>query len=161
MLATAEFWVLISFILFVGLLVYLKVPAKVAVMLDERAARIARELDEARRLREDAQGLLAEYQRKRRDAEKEAEAIVAQAREEAEAFAVETRQKLSEMIERRARIAEEKIAQAEVQAVKEVRSAAADLAIAAATRLIAEEVQGETADRLVEASIADLKNRLN
>ena len=161
MLATAEFWVLISFILFVGLLVYLKVPAKVAVMLDERAARIARELDEARRLREEAQGLLAEYQRKRRDAEKEAEAIVAQAREEAEAFAVETRQKLSEMIERRARIAEEKIAQAEVQAVKEVRSAAADLAIAAATRLIAEEVQGETADRLVEASIADLKNRLN
>lgn len=161
MLATPEFWVLVSFILFIGLLVYLKVPAKVAAMLDERAARIARELDEARRLREEAQGLLAEYQRKRRDAEKEAEAIIAQAREEAEAFAVETRQRLSEMLERRVRIAEEKIAQAEVQAVKEVRSAAADLAVAAATRLIAEEVQGETADRLVEASIADLKNRLN
>ena len=73
MLATPEFWVLISFILFIGLLVYLKVPAKVATMLDERAARIAKELDEARRLREEAQGLLAEYQRKRRDAEKEAE----------------------------------------------------------------------------------------
>ena len=161
MLATPEFWVLISFILFIGLLVYLKVPAKVAVMLDERAARIARELDEARRLREEAQGLLAEYQRKRRDAEKEAEAIVDQAREEAEAFAVETRQKLTEMLERRVRIAEEKIAQAEVQAVKEVRSAAADMAIAAATRIIADEVQGERADQLVEASIADLKNRLN
>lgn len=161
MLATPEFWVLISFILFIGLLIYLKVPAKVAAMLDERASRIAKELDEARRLREEAQGLLAEYQRKRRDAEKEAEAIVAQAREEAEVFAVETRQKFSEMIERRARIAEEKIAQAEVQAVKEVRSAAADLAVAAATRIIAEEVQGERAEKLVEASIADLKNRLN
>jgi F-type H+-transporting ATPase subunit b len=161
MLATPEFWVLISFILFIGLLVYLKVPAKVATMLDERAARIAKELDEARRLREEAQGLLAEYQRKRRDAEKEAEAIIAQAREEAEVFAVETRQKFSEMIERRVRIAEEKIAQAEVQAVKDVRSAAADLAIAAATRIIAEDVQGERADQLVEASIADLKNRLN
>jgi F-type H+-transporting ATPase subunit b len=161
MLATPEFWVLISFILFIGLLVYLKVPAKLAVMLDERASRIAKELDEARRLREEAQGLLAEYQRKRRDAEKEAEAIVAQAREEAEVFAVETRQKLSEMLERRVRIAEEKIAQAEVQAIKEVRSAAADLAVAAATRIIAEEVQGERAEKLVEASIADLKNRLN
>ena len=161
MLATPEFWVLISFIIFVGLLIYLKVPSKVAAILDERAARIARELDEARRLREEAQGLLAEYQRKRRDAEKEAEAIAVQAREEAEAFAVETRQKLTEMLERRVRIAEEKIAQAEVQAVKEVRAAAADLAIAAATRIIAEEVQGETADQLVEASIADLRNRLN
>lgn len=161
MLATPEFWVLISFILFMGLLVYLKVPAKVAAMLDERAARIARELDEARRLREEAQGLLAEYQRKRRDAEKEAEAIAIQAREEAEAFAVETRQKLTEMLERRVRIAEEKIAQAEVQAVKEVRAAAADLAIATATRIIADEVQGETADQLVDASIADLRNRLN
>jgi F-type H+-transporting ATPase subunit b len=161
MLATPEFWVLISFILFIGLLVYLKVPAKLAAMLDDRASRIAKELDEARRLREEAQGLLAEYQRKRRDAEKEAEAIVAQAREEAEVFAVETRQKLSEMLERRVRIAEEKIAQAEVQAVKEVRSAAADLAVAAATRIIAEEVQGERAEKLVEASIADLKNRLN
>ena len=161
MLATPEFWVLISFIIFVGLLIYLKVPSKVAAILDERAARIATELDEARRLREEAQGLLAEYQRKRRDAEKEAEAIAVQAREEAEAFAVETRQKLTEMLERRVRIAEEKIAQAEVQAVKEVRAAAADLAIAAATRIIAEEVQGETADHLVEASIADLRNRLN
>jgi F-type H+-transporting ATPase subunit b len=161
MLATPEFWVLASFVLFIGLLVYLKVPGKVAALLDERAARIAKELDEARKLREEAQGLLADYERKRRDAEKEAEAIIAQAREEAEVFAVETRQKLAETIERRGRLAEEKIAQAEVQAVKEVRAAAAELAIAAATRIIAGEVQGAKADQLVDDSIASLKDRLH
>jgi F-type H+-transporting ATPase subunit b len=161
MLATPEFWVLVSFVLFIGLIVYLKVPGKVTAMLDERAERISRELDEARKLREEAQELLADYERKRRDADKEAEAIIAQAREEAEAFAVETRQKLVEMVERRGNMAEEKIAQAEAQAVKEVRAAAAELAIAAATRIISDEVQGARADQLVDASIADLKDRLH
>jgi F-type H+-transporting ATPase subunit b len=161
MLATPEFWVLVSFVLFIGLLVYVKVPGKVTAMLDERAARISKELDEARKLREEAQGLLADYERKRRDAEKEAEAIIAQAREEAEAFAVETRQKFAETIERRGQIAEDKIAQAEAQAVKEVRAAAADLAVAAATRIIAREVQGAKADQLVDGSIAALKGRLH
>ena len=161
MLATPEFWVLVSFVLFIGLIVYLKVPGKVTAMLDERAERISRELDEARKLREEAQGLLADYERKRRDADKEAEAIIAQAREEADAYAVETRQKLAEMIERRGHMAEEKIAQAEAQAVKEVRAAAAELAIAAATRIISDEVQGARADQLVDASIADLKDRLH
>ena len=161
MLATPEFWVLVSFVLFIGLIVYLKVPGKVTAMLDERAERISRELDEARKLREEAQELLADYERKRRDADKEAEAIIAQAREEAEAFAVETRQKLVEMVERRGHMAEEKIAQAEAQAVKEVRAAAAELAIAAATRIISDEVQGARADQLVDASIADLKDRLH
>ena len=161
MLATPEFWVLVSFVLFIGLIVYLKVPGKVTAMLDERAERISRELDEARKLREEAQGLLADYERKRRDADKEAEAIIAQAREEAKAFAVETRQKLVEMVERRGNMAEEKIAQAEAQAVKEVRAAAAELAIAAATRIISDEVQGARADQLVDASIADLKDRLH
>jgi F-type H+-transporting ATPase subunit b len=161
MLATPEFWVLVSFVLFVGLLVYLKVPDRLATALDERAARISKELDEARQLREEAQALLAEYERKRRDAEKEAEAIIIQAREEAEAFAAETRHKLTETVERRGRLAEEKIAQAEAQAVKEVRAAAAELAIAAATRMIAEQVQGAKADQLVDSSIAALKGRLH
>jgi F-type H+-transporting ATPase subunit b len=161
MLATPEFWVLVSFLLFIGLLVYLGIPGKLAVMLDARAARIASELDEARKLREEAQGLLADYERKRRDAEKEAEAILAQARVEAEAFVVETRQKLAETIERRGWMAEQKIAQAEVEAVKEVRAAAAELAIAAATRIIADEVQGAKADQLVDSSIANLKDRLH
>lgn len=161
MLATPEFWVLVSFVLFMGLLVYLKVPGKVAAMLDDRAARISKELDEARKLREEAQALLAEYERKRRDAESEAEAIIVQAREEAEAFAAETRRKLTDTVERRGRQAEDKIAQAEAQAIKEVRAAAAELAIAAATRLIAEEVKGAKAAKLVDASIAALKDRLH
>ena len=161
MLATPEFWVLVSFVLFIGLIVYLKVPGKVTAMLDERAERISRELDEARKLREEAQGLLAEYERKRRDADKEAEAIIAQAREEAEVFAVETRQKRAETSERRGHMAEEKIAQAGAQASTEVRAAAAELAIAAATRIISDEVQGAKADQLVDASIADLKDRLH
>jgi F-type H+-transporting ATPase subunit b len=161
MLATPEFWVLVSFVLFVGLLVYLKVPHRLAKALDERAERISKELDEARKLRDEAQALLAEYERKRRDAEKEAEAIIIQAREEAEAFAAETRHKLTETVERRGRLAEEKIAQAEAQAIKEVRAAAAELAIAAATRMIAEQVQGAKADQLVDSSIAALKGRLH
>jgi F-type H+-transporting ATPase subunit b len=161
MLATPEFWVLVSFVLFMGLLVYLKVPGKVAAMLDDRAARISKELDEARKLREEAQALLAEYERKRRDAESEAEAIIVQAREAAEAFAAETRRKLTDTVERRGRQAEDKIAQAEAQAIKEVRAAAAELAIAAATRLIAEEVKGDKAAKLVDASIAALKDRLH
>jgi F-type H+-transporting ATPase subunit b len=161
MLATSDFWVLVSFVLFVGLLVYLKVPNRLAKALDERAERISKELDEARKLRDEAQALLAEYERKRRDAEKEAEAIIIQAREEAEAFAAETRHKLTETVERRGRLAEEKIAQAEAQAVKEVRAAAAELAIAAATRMIAEQVQGAKADQLVDSSIAALKGRLH
>ena len=161
MLATPEFWVLVSFLLFIGLLVYLKVPGKVGVMLDERAVRISKELDEARKLREEAQGLLADYERRRRDADKEAEAIIAQAREEAGIFAAETREKLGETIERRGRMAEEKIAQAEAQAIKEVQAAAAEIAIAAAARIIAEEVQGEKADQLVDDSIASLKSKLH
>jgi F-type H+-transporting ATPase subunit b len=161
MLATPEFWVLVSFVLFIGLLVYVKIPGKVGTMLDERARRIAKELEEARNLRDEAQALLAEYDRKRRDAEKEAEAIIVQAREEAEAFAVETRHKLTETVERRGRLAEEKIAQAEAQAVKEVRAAAADLAIAAARQMIAEEMQGARAAKLVDASIAELKDKLH
>jgi F-type H+-transporting ATPase subunit b len=161
MLATPEFWVLVSFVLFMGLLVYLKVPGRVTALLDERAERISKELDEARKLREEAQGLLAEYERKRRDADKEAEAIIAQAREEAKAFAVETRQKLTETVERRGRLAEDKIAQAEAQAIKEVQAAATDLAVAAAARIIAEEVHGAKADELVDTSIAGLKDRLH
>lgn len=161
MLATPEFWVLVSFLLFIGLLVYLGIPGKVAAMLDERAARIASELDEARKLREEAQGLLADYERKRRDAEKEAEAILAQARVEAEAFIVETRQKLAETLERRGRMAEQKIAQAEAQAIKDVRTIATDMAVAAASGLLKDAVKGAKGEALVAESIEAVKGRLN
>ena len=97
-LATAEFWVAVSFVGFVGVVIYFKAPAMIAKALDERAERIKAELDEAQRLREEAQALLAEYQRKRRDAETEAEEIITLAREEADRYSKETRATLDEPI---------------------------------------------------------------
>ena len=157
----AETWVAVAFLLFVALLIYLKAPAKIAAMLDERSARIAKELAEAKKLREEAQALLDEYKKKRVQAEKDAEDIVALARREAEAFAHETRVKLSETLERRTKQAEQKIAQAEQQAVKDVRTAATDVAISAATRLLGAAAQGAKGTKLIEESIDAVKSRLN
>ena len=161
MFGEAEFWVGVALILFFVILVYLKVPAMITGALDERASKISSELDEARKLREDAQALLSQYERKRKDAEKEAEDIVALARREAELFATESRQKMATQMERRTRLAEQKIDQAEAQALKEVRSTAADIAVAAAGSLIAKQVKGSKAALLVDESIAALKTRLN
>src|SRR5436189_3980100 len=113
MLHQAETWVAVAFVLFVALGIYLKVPAMLAKMLDERADKIGKELAEAKKLREEAQALLAEYQKKRTEAEKDAAKIVAQAKVEAEAYSVETLKKLAETIERRTKQAAQKIAQAE------------------------------------------------
>jgi F-type H+-transporting ATPase subunit b len=159
--AEAETWVLVSFILFVALLLYLKVPAMVAKMLDERAAKIAKELEEARKLREEARALLSSYEAKRAEAEKDAAEIVDLARKEAEAYAAESRRKMAEMLERRTRQAEQKIAQAEANALKEVREVATDIAIAAATGLVADAVKGPKADALIAESIAAVKSRLH
>jgi F-type H+-transporting ATPase subunit b len=161
MLSTPEFWVAVSFVLFVGLVVYMGVPGKVTAALDARSKRIADELAEANRLREEAQALLAEYQQRRKEAEAEAEGIIAQAKAEAEAFAAETRRKLGETVERRTRMAEQKISSAEAQAVKEVQSAASELAIAAAGELIAADAKGAKANKLIDESIASLKQQLN
>ncbi len=157
----AESWVLVAFLLFVALLVYLKVPAMLAKMLDERAAKISGELDDARKLRVEAEALLNEYKKKRADAELEAQAIVAHARVNAEEYAAETRRKLGESIERRTKQAEQKIAQAEAQAIKDVRNAVADIAIAAATRLTADNLKGGKGASLIAESIAAVKSRLN
>ena len=161
MLHQAETWVAVAFVLFVGLGLYLKVPAMLAKMLDERADKIGKELAEARKLREEAQVLLAEYQKKRAEAEKDAANIVAQAKVEAEFYAVETRKKLAETIERRTKQAAQKIAQAEAAAIKEVRTTATEAAIAAASRLAGEAVQGTKGGKLIDESIAAVKSRLN
>ena len=161
MLSDANFWVLISFLLFIGVLVYYKVPKMVTDALDKRAADIAKELEEARKLREEAQQILASYQRKQRDAEKEAQAIIEQAQSEAERLAVETKAAMQEQVERRTRLAEDKIGQAETQAIKEVRATASDVAVAAATRLIADKLDAGKADRLVDRSIDGLKGKLH
>jgi len=160
-LATAEFWVAVSFFGFLAVLIYYRVPAAVGKALDERAARIKGELDEAQRLREEAQALLAEYQRKRRDAEKEAEDIITLAREEAERFSAETRAALEESLARRLKATEAKIAMAETQALDEVRAAAADAAIRAAETAIAKQMTAKMQADLVAASIKDVKAKLN
>ena len=157
----AEFWVLIAFILFAGVLIWKGVPGLIAAMLDARAAAIRTELDEARRLREEAQQLLADYQRKAREAEEEAKVIIEQAQREAQTLAAETRKTLTEQVERRTRSAEEKIARAEAQAVSEVRATAVDLAVAASERILKDRVKGPAADTLTQASIRDLSSKLN
>jgi F-type H+-transporting ATPase subunit b len=161
MLRMAEFWVAVAFLAFLLILAYYKVPALIAKALDDRAAGIRKELDEARRLREEAQALLADYQRRHRNAGQEAEAIVEQARREAEAFAAETRKSLAETVERRRKQAEDKIARAEAQATEDVRAAAVDMAIAAAEKILREKAAGASGAALIDESIRAIKTRLN
>ena len=156
-----EFWVMIAFLCFMGLLAYMGVPKMLIKSLDDRADQIRRELDEARRLREEAQQLLADYQKKAREAETEAKSIIDQARVQAEAMATGMRTSLIESLERRTKQAEDKIARAEAQAVGEVRAAAVDTAIAAAERILTSRVSGATGATLVDQGIRDLKGKLN
>ena len=157
----ATFWVGAAFVLFVGILVYLKVPGMLTGVLDERAKKISDDLDQARELREEAQVLLATYQRKQRDALKEAEEIIAHAKEEAMREAEQAEKKLEESVARRQQAALNKIALAEAQAENEVRDAAIEIAIAAATAVVAQQVQGDRADALVNTAIQDLRRYLN
>ena len=155
------FWVLVSFLIFAGALLYYGVPAMVGKMLDDRADGIRRELDEARKLREQAQALLADYQRKAREAENEAKSIIDQAKREAEAMASETKKSLIESIERRSKQAEDKIARAEAHALSEVRATAVNTAMAAAEKMLKARVPGQVGDNLIDQSIKDLKGKLN
>lgn len=160
-LKTPEFWVAVSFVGFILLLVYYKIPGMVAGLLDERAEKIRNELEEAKRLREEAQAILADYQRKQRDATKEADKIIGLAKEEAEALAVETREKMKESLERRTRLAEEKIARAEEQAIADVRAAAIDVAISSAEQIIEKKMTPAASAKLINQSIEGLKGKLN
>lgn len=156
-----EYWVLVAFLIFCAMLWKAGVPGQMAKALDGRAETIRNELDEARRLREEAQALLAEYQKKQREAESEAKAIVDNARREAEALAADTRRSMAEQLERRKKMAEEKIARAEAQAIAEVRSLAVDGALAASAKILAAKTSGSTAGSLIDASIAGLQGKLN
>jgi F-type H+-transporting ATPase subunit b len=161
LLSEAEFWVAVAFVIFVGILIYVGVPKLLTNVLDDRARRVQAELDEARRLKEEAQKLLAEYQQKQRQAETEAAAIIEGARGEAERIAAEARVKMEEFVARRRKMAETKIAQAEAQAVAEVRAAAADAAVTAAEKILSESVKGKVADDLIARGISDVKAKLN
>lgn len=161
MFETDTFWALVGLILFFVVVVAVGAPRQLIGVLDSRTTRIRTELDEARRNREESQALLAEYQRRRRDAETEAASIVEDARKEARRLTEEANEKLRDMVERRQKVAENKIAQAEAQAVSEVRGRASDLAIAAATEILQRRVSGDTANRLVDRSIDMVRQRLN
>jgi F-type H+-transporting ATPase subunit b len=160
-LSTPEFWVAVSFFLFLGAVFYFGVHKKVASALDARAAAIAKELDESRRLREEAEKVLADYRRKQGEAAKEADSIIALAAKEAEALAAETRRSVKEHFDRRMKLAEDKIARAEADAIREVRTIAVDAAVAAAQTLIAEKLTPDRAEKLVSESIDSLKSKLN
>ena len=155
------FWVAVSFFAFIGLVLFYKLPQMITKALDKRAEDISTQLDEARKLREEAQTLLAQYQRKQRDAEAEAQDIVAHAEAEAKRAAEEAEKALAVSIARREQLARDKIAQAEAAAVKDVQTVAVDVATEVARKLIAEGLAPEKANDLVETSIKDLPKHLH
>jgi F-type H+-transporting ATPase subunit b len=155
----ATFIALVALAIFVGLIIYLKVPAMIAKALDDRAAGIAKELDEARRLREEAQALYAEYQAKKAAAESEATEIVAHAREQAALLTQEARAEHAVALERRRRQAEERIARAEQQATADVRAAAAEAAIRAAERMLREELTPDAHAELISKGVSELQEK--
>jgi F-type H+-transporting ATPase subunit b len=157
----AEAWVAIAFVLFLGLLVYLGAHRKVIDAIDARQARIKAELDEAVRLRQEAQAVLAEFERKAREAEAEAASIISSAKAEAERLAVEAKARMEEFVVRRTKMAETKIAQAEAQALADVRAAAADTAVAAAEKILAAAAKGKVAEDLLARGIEDIKKKFN
>jgi F-type H+-transporting ATPase subunit b len=155
-----EFWVALAFVIFLGILAKFGVPKMALSALDARSDRIRQALDEAHRLRSEAQDVLAQYQKKRDKAEKEAQAIIENARLEAERLAAEAKSKVEEFVLRRTKMAETKIAQAEAQAVADVRAAAADAAVTAAEKILLQSTHGATADSLIAKGISDLKAKL-
>ncbi|MFV0358181.1 F0F1 ATP synthase subunit B [Tropicimonas sp.] len=160
-LHNTNFVVLIAFLVFVGILVYFKVPAMLGGMLDKRAARIRNDLDEARALREEAQTILAEFERKQKDVAEQAELIVKQARADAEAAAVQARADLERSIARRIQAAEDQIQSAEANAVREVRDKAINVAVAAASRVIADGMTHADADTMIGDSIRVVDAKLH
>ncbi len=160
MFSDPTFWVALAFVLTVA---YISRPIwrAMSTSLDERADKIRTQIEEARKLREDAQALLAEYQRKQRDALSEAEAIVAQAKEDAARMKQQAEKDLEHSIERRKAQALDRIAQSEAQALASVRNTAVDVAVAAAEKLITDKMNADQQAALVDQSIKDLGSRLN
>ena len=156
----ATVWATISLVIFLGVTIYFGVPKMITKMLDDKISKIGEDLDEAKRLREEAQALLAEYERKRKDAESEAADIVTAAQEEAVRIADEANASLEDLIARRTRAVEEKIAQAEAQALAEVRARSADVA-AEAARVILTDQMADKGDALIAQAIKDVASKLN
>jgi F-type H+-transporting ATPase subunit b len=161
MFAEPEFWVAVAFVILLGAFAYLGVHRTVLTTLDHRTARIKAELDDARRLKDDAAKLLAEYKARHASAEREAQDIIDSAKAEAERIAAEAKAKLEDFVARRTRTAESKIALAEAQALADVRAAAADAAVTAATTILSQSVKGGVADDLLAKGITEVRAKLN
>jgi F-type H+-transporting ATPase subunit b len=157
----AALWAFVALLIFFGALIWLKIPGKIGAALDGKVAAIADELAQAPRLREEAQALLAAYKQKAVDAELEAQSIVSEAKAQAEFATVEAQKALEELIARRTKAAEAKIAQAETQAIADVRARATDLAVAAAEQLMAAKVAANVGNDLVAKGIAEVAAKLN
>ncbi len=160
MLLEAEFWVAVAFVIFMAIAWKVGGFSAMTAGLDRRASRVRSELDEAKRLREEAAAVLAEYKRRRSEAEKEAESIVASAREEAERAAEEGQRKLDDFLARRTKAADTKIAQAEAQAEAQVRAAAAEAAVRVSETILRERMQGEAAQGLIRSSLGEIRTRM-
>lgn len=160
-LADSTFWVAGSFVAFILIVLYAKAHKSIGKMLDERGAAIGAQIEEARKLRDDSEKLLADFQKKQRDAEKEAADMVAHAEEDAKILADEAKAEIKAMVERRTRVAADKIANAEAAAVKEVQSVAVNVAVEAATAILATSLKGKDGGALVDAAIKDLDGKLN
>ena len=160
-LNNTDFVVLLGFLVFIGVLLYFKVPALLSGMLDKRAEKIREELDEARALREEAQTILASYERKQKEVADQSAAIVAAAKSEAEAAAAQAKADLQDTIARRLQAATDQIASAEQAAMREVKDTAASVAIAAAASVMSTKLSDEKASGLIDAAIKDVSAKLH
>lgn len=160
-LGNTDFVVLLGFIVFIAVLFYFKVPGMIGGALDNRAEGIKAELDEARALHEEARSLLASYERKQREVQAQADAIVEAAKQDAALAADQAKVDLEKSIERRLAAAQDQIASAEASAVKDVRDQAVSVAIAAASSVLAKQMTAAQANKLIDASIADVGAKLH
>ena len=161
MFSEPEFWVAVAFVILMGVFAYFGIHRTVLQSLDHRRDRIKAELDDARRLKDEAAKLLAEYKARHASAEREAQDIIASAQAEAERIASEAKAKLEDFVARRTKTAESKIALAEAQAIADVRSAAANAAVAAASTILSQSVKGSVADDLMAKGITEVREKLN
>ena len=156
-----ETWVAIAFVILMGGFAWLGVHRTVFTALDHRAERIKAELDDARRLKDEAAKVLAEYKARRATAEREADEIITNAKAEAERIAADAKTKMEDFVARRTKTAESKIALAEAQALADVRAAAAEAAVTAAGTILSQSVKGQVADDLLAKGIAEVRQKLN
>lgn len=161
MFTSPEFWVAVAFVILMAVFAYFGIHRTVLTALDHRSERIKAELDDARRLKDEAAKLLAEYKARHAKAEAEAQDIIASAKAEAERIASEAKTKLEDFVARRTKTAEGKIALAEAQALADVRAAAANAAVMAASTILSQSMQGSVADDLLAKGIAEVKAKLN